>query len=231
MSRVTPEIGTPCLTCERPMDRELVKHHSHGLCEKCYIKRYWKGYRGRPSNPKVKIAAINIKKNESCITCNVVYADASKTSGKYGAKGMCKKCYHRVLVRSKIEKCEECGGSNGTTNPKCMMCRKIERDTVNFNHQIMAMEDVFNNNSNSFRRKGSISKYIGDDLLLKIKMLLIKYKWNMNTKVDDFRVCDVYYSLYSNDYELDAFNVKAQVNYMLKVLTKVYQLNKKPTSE
>lgn len=197
-----------CIECLYVFD-DLKKYHSRDRCNPCYQKLYLRNTLGEK---KQKHCTTN------CVNCNAEFGSINDKGRPVvrGPKNNCKSCY----VRSKKPKkeCDQCGNMMlaGSNTGLCVVCRQIKRET----------EGV-----RAWKRKVKPLPTLEIEQYENIRRLLVRFKYQNNGILDNFKVVDAYMDLCENPIFLDTLTEEAQVIEMLRYLKKVYDFNKETIIE
>lgn len=197
-----------CIDCEYVFD-DFRKYHSRDRCNPCYQRLYTKGISAKYKRKEVET---------NCKLCSAEYGtiNAKGRAVLKGSQGFCKSCYAKE--RKPKKECENCGNVMlaGSNTGLCVVCRELKRGE---------------GRKRSYIRKVKLLPFVDEETYETIRRLLVRYKFNTNTIVDNFRVLDVYMELYDNPVFLDTLAEEDQVVEMLRYLKKVYDYNKENRNE
>jgi len=159
-----------------------------------------------------------------CVTCETPFTKDG--SSAYNANGKCKKCYQSFLRKSGYTHCQICGCAlrSRQTNPNCKMCKmKVKTG--------MIQTDMYKPKKKlkyytAHSEKLALKYELTYERLTKIKLMLIKHRWNLFSDIDAFIVADYYLDIYGHEPTLDSISREEQVDYMVKRLAIYYEKNK-----
>lgn len=159
-----------------------------------------------------------------CLLCKEPFAESG--SKMHNSKGKCKSCYGSYLRLNGYTECQICGGKlvNKQAKPNCRMCKlKVITGLMETEKYKLSKKHKY---YSSYSEKVSAKFDLTESYLDKIRMVLIRFKNGLTTKVDTFKVASMYTDIWGIDSSLDSFDVDTQVHFMLKRLEKYYHKNK-----
>lgn len=204
-----------CEGCQVKFSNDL-PYHAMNMCLKCYMN--WKQPRKGSYQPR----ANSKDKWTHCLECKFEFNTLGH-KGKlvvYGSSGLCRRCYGRLYNKNIQKFCQKCERQIiGSTKPLCKICQEIEK------------EEFYKNNPKkqprSYKQKLKVlEQEISTEQYELIRRLLVKFKLNMFSYVDYFRVADVYVDIYDHEAHLDAYTEHDQVAIMLKRLKDIWLHNR-----
>lgn len=191
-----------CEDCGYVFD-DLKKYHARNRCNPCYQSLYMRG--------KLPIKKV---KETNCSKCGFEFGTLNQKGRAVikGSKGLCKTCYSRDKKPKK--ECTLCGNMMlaGSNTGLCIICREDKRTKAV--------------GKRSYKRKVKPIPFLEPETYEAIRRILVRFKYNNNTLVDNFRVADLYIEINEDAILLDTLTEEAQVIEMLRYLKKVYDFNK-----
>ena len=150
-----------------------------------------------------------MKDSTVCSKCNLKYGSYNEKGNlvRVGNRGMCKRCYVKEHKASKV--CKECGNEmlTGSITGLCPVCR-VDTYSQRTKDRMVKPPDLL------------------DDFDYEIiRRLLVRFKMNLSTFVDTFRVIDAYMIASNNSTILDNLSEESQLNEMLKFLKTSFEYN------
>lgn len=167
---------------------------------------------------------IKHKYGPNCILCKERFTDSG--SKMHNSKGKCKSCYGIYLRANGFTECQICGGklANKQAKPNCKMCKlKIINGLIKSEKYSISKRQRYYSN---YSEKVCAKFELNEKYLNKIKMILIRFKYNFTSDVDNLIVADIYTEIWGIDSSLDSFHVETQIDFMLKRIESYYHKNK-----
>lgn len=196
----TKEKSSFCIDCGYVFD-DFKKYHARERCNPCYQKLYT--LKRFPAK----------EKETNCNRCGYEYGTVNE-KGKAvikGSKGSCKSCYTKD--RKPKKECTNCGNMMiaGSNTGLCEVCKELKRAE---------------GGRRGYNRKVKPIPFLEPETYEAVRRILVRFKYNNNSLVDNFRVADLYMEVNDDPILLDTLTEEAQVIEMLKNLKKIYDFNK-----
>lgn len=179
-----------CSVCAIDFDGFKSKLWKKGKCKTCYnSETYMIKKLGKPETIK------------NCSTCGVSFTEIRRT-----AKDLCKRCYSKMTyhIRNNPDNCRGCQLPNPHTGAFCRLCIKKAKGDFIFNIP-------------PTRKTTFGLPIVPDELKQEAMHLLVKHKWGWLTAVDNFKIVNLYLTIFEKDDDLDIYPAPSQINYMLGV--------------
>jgi len=200
-----------CKVCNMDFTKDKTFYVASGMCKKCYDSlRYTKNFR------------VRVPDTGFCKRCNVAWGSLNSKGKevKRASNNLCRNCYHRVYKQTD-KLCVKCNELilNKTAKDICSRCFVPVAQKRAKNPKDRLAQMIKNNGYQPSK-----------DDYERLRKLLNRFKFGVNTSVDAFITTDFFISLITGEGGLSRYEgmeVDAQIIYMLKDLKEVYELYKK----
>lgn len=200
-----------CVSCFTSF--EDVKYHALNMCKGCYQSS---------KQPKVKIRKNSITQWTHCRNCKLAWGEKNEKGRlvTQGSNGYCKRCYMDTWLKAEPSNCQRCGKQiERTTKTLCKVCYDIERDEYHDRNPNARKSSSY---KNVIIAQNKVLEYEEFEL---IRRLLGRFKLGSQTRLDFYKLADVYIDIFETDVALDAYRELEQVRVMLRRLKVIWQRN------
>jgi hypothetical protein len=153
----------------------------------------------------------------------------SKKEYKYDYTGnwfTCEKCGRRAVSKdAAITNCKKCRGTSQKGKANCRTCGRIFHSTIGKDlcRFCYSIDGHLYSKSIRMRKHALVKKLEGpiDRWRDRIKILLVKMKWNLLSQIDIFLVAHIYMDITNNENKYSTLQIDHQIQYMLLELEKM----------